>query len=103
IRPSLNYLLDLNRWGHYTFNLGGAFTKRSIIDRQYFLSLANVADTRLWNGPLTTLKVREYWSDPIMPTDEIGTLPFYNNQFGTVGGVANRVTSSSTTQVTPKF
>ncbi len=101
VRPSLNYLLDLKKWGYYTFNLGAAFTERTITDRQYLASLANVVDAREWAGPATTLKVREYWADPIMPTSvsELGTLSYFNNTFNS----NNTLASSSTTTVTPRF
>ncbi len=61
VRASLNYILDLEKWGNYTFNLTGAFTRLERDRRQSVASVATDADPRGWQGQ--AINIREYWSD----------------------------------------
>lgn len=61
VRASLNYILNLQRWGSYTFNLTGGFTRLERDRRQLVGSIATGVDPREWQGQ--ALSVREYWSD----------------------------------------
>ena len=75
-RASLNYILNLDRWGHYTFNLTGALTRLERDNRQAVASLALAADPREWQGQ--AINIREYWSDTArtFATDHLPTSLF---------------------------
>lgn len=99
IRPSLNYSLDAGKWGSYTFNAGLSFTKRTIKDRQWILSMAQAADPRTWAGDASVVKIRMYWDSPYYPLDLGSNLSYYTNTFDS----SNNVTGSSRSTVTPKY
>ncbi len=62
-RASLNYILNLDRWGSYTFNLTGAFSRLDRDRRQMVASIATDTDPRGWQGQ--AISIREYWSDAV--------------------------------------
>ncbi len=61
LRASLNYILDLGKWGGYTLNLTGAFTRLERDNRQTIASIATATDPREWQGQ--GINIREYWND----------------------------------------
>ncbi len=94
IRPGVNYSFNLGKWGRYVFNGGLGLTTREQQDRQYALSLAQSADPRIWTGPSNLVRVREYWSDPIMPFDLTSSVPYFSNTFDTANNVVGAVRST---------
>jgi hypothetical protein len=61
VRASLSYIFNTDRWGNYTFNLTGAFTRVERDNRQIIASIAAADDPRGWQGQ--GINIREYWSD----------------------------------------
>ncbi|MCX6955307.1 MAG: hypothetical protein NTV51_24395, partial [Verrucomicrobia bacterium] len=99
VRGSLNYLLDLGRWGNYTFNLTGAFSKLQRDNRQTVASIGLAADPREWQGQ--TISVRNYWNEPnrtMLPASGLPT-GFFNRVASTDG---NSFTTTSGT-ITPRW
>lgn len=98
LRASLNYIFDAHKWGVYTFNLTGAFTRLERDNRQLVGSIAIAADPREWQGQ--AINIREYWSDSVR-TFAANRLPttFFNRTVSTDGN-----TFTTTTQgITPRW
>jgi hypothetical protein len=97
-RASLSYILDLSKWGHYTFNLTGAFTRLERDNRQSVASIATAADPREWQGQ--AINIRQYWSDTAR-TFAANSLPtqFFNRVAATDG---NSFTTS-TQSIAPRW
>ena len=66
-RAAFAYIRDLNRWGHYSFNLMGGLTHRLAIARNDFLLTGTgtqAADRRLLGNDSLAIRVRQYWDEP---------------------------------------
>lgn len=61
-RANLNYILNLGKWGNYTFNLTGAMSQLKRDNRQRVASVALAADPREWQGQ--PISIRNYWNEP---------------------------------------
>ncbi|MBI5766531.1 MAG: hypothetical protein HZA93_01965 [Verrucomicrobia bacterium] len=98
VRASLNHLLDLGKWGSYTFNLTGAFTRLERDNRQSVASIAIAADPREWQGQ--AVNIREYWSDTAR-TFATNRLP--TSLFNRVADSTGNAFTTSTSTITPRW
>lgn len=99
LRPGVNYSLNAGKWGKYVFNGGLGLTTRTQKDREWILSMAQAADPRTWSGNSSVVKVREYWSNPIMPFGLTTPQSYYSNTFD----AANNVVGNARSTVTPHY
>lgn len=67
VRLAAAYILDLGKWGHYSFNLMGGLTNQLIVRRNRVLAsgstLGQLADRRQWATDANALRQRFYWGD----------------------------------------
>ena len=56
VRASLNHIRNLGKWGNYTFNLTGAFSKLERDNRQSVASVSLAADPREWQGQTISIR-----------------------------------------------
>lgn len=94
IRAAVAYILDLGKWGNYSFNLMGGLTHQKIGNFNYILapgiSTGQFADPRQWgnnNGTGFGLRQRFYWGDTLN----------YRVPTGPITYVANDGTSATAT------
>jgi hypothetical protein len=97
-RASLNYILPLEKWGNYTFNLTGAFTRLDRENRQTVASVATDTDPRGWQGQ--AINIREYWSDSAR-TFAADRLP--TSFFNRVAASDGNSFTTSTQAITPRW
>ncbi len=84
LRASLNYIFDADKWGSYTVNLTGGFTRAEHDSRGTIASVATAADPREWQNQ--GINIREYWGDTLrsFSTNHLPT-QFFNRVASTDG------------------
>jgi len=97
-RASLTYNFDARRWGNYTFNFTGAFSKLERDNRSQVASVATAADPREWQGQ--AISIREYWSDTTR-TFAANSLP--TSLFNRVASSDGNSFSTSTQNIIPRW
>lgn len=99
VRANVNWIKDLGRWGHYTFNLTGSYIYRRTDNRQMVASVALAADPREWQGQ--AISIRNYWNEPNRTFLPDGGLP--SSIFNRVVDAAGNTTSTATVTRAPRW
>lgn len=83
VRLAVGTTRDLGRWGRYTFNVMGGYTKSYDIKYgAYLLSIAQNADRRRWGasgsglGRTDAIWFRSYWNEPRRPYAAPGSIRY---------------------------
>lgn len=83
IRAAAAYLLDLGKWGDYSFNLMGGLTHQKIGNYNYVLSpgvtTGQLVDTRQWGNLNNGVRQRFYWGDTLHYTPPPASLSYIAN------------------------
>lgn len=83
VRLAAAYILDLGKWGHYSFNLMGGLTNQLIARRNRVLasgsSAGQLVDPRQWATDANALRQRFYWNDAGAFAPPTQPITFINN------------------------
>jgi outer membrane receptor protein involved in Fe transport len=83
IRAAVAYVLDADKWGHYSFNVMGGLSHHYLGTRNRLLSpgvtIGQLADRRQWGNLDNALRQRLYWGDSHPYTPPPSSISFYNN------------------------
>ncbi|WP_438479688.1 TonB-dependent siderophore receptor [Oleiharenicola lentus] len=90
VRVAAAYILDLDKWGNYSFNLMAGLTNQLIARRNRVLasgsSIGQMADPRQWATDANALRQRFYWGDNGTYKEPTGPIAFVDN-LGNAGTV----------------
>ena len=100
VRGNVAHKFNAGPWGDYTFNLNLSSSLRTTENRTRRFSLANQADTRMWQSTATQVNIRQYWNNPNRPYGDSGVPTTLNEN---VFASDNNSYTTSTRTITPRW